>query len=94
MNIRNKSHLTELYYQWTTYRLRVLEQRAQLARKGLERRYERNVQESDSEGKLGLCKVETVDTAAFQKWALEQIRYLEQTVYEMRPLETKNGRVW
>ncbi|KAF2166798.1 hypothetical protein M409DRAFT_22852 [Zasmidium cellare ATCC 36951] len=94
MNIRNKSHLTELYYQWTTYRLRVLEQRVQLARKALESRYAKNVQESDPEGKLGLCKVETVDIAAFEQWALEQIKYLEQTGYEMRPLESKNGRVW
>ncbi|KAH7231864.1 hypothetical protein B0J15DRAFT_357848, partial [Fusarium solani] len=29
-NVRNKSHLTELYYQWTTYRLDVIAQRARI----------------------------------------------------------------
>ena len=56
MNIRNKSHLTELYYQWTTYRLDVLAQRASIAVDALRNRYEDNVKSSDPDGKRGLCQ--------------------------------------
>lgn len=94
MNIRNKSHLSELYYQWTTYRLDVLSQRAQLAADALRQRYEDNVRDSDPEGRKGLCKVDTVDVAEVEKWVEEQIKYMQQTLHEMRPLETRNGRVW
>ncbi|KAM0716037.1 hypothetical protein Q7P37_008551 [Cladosporium fusiforme] len=90
MNIRNKSHLSELYYQWTTYRLDVLAQRATLASKALRERYEENVARSDPEGKKGLCRVETVEYAEVEKWVGEQIAYMQQTLHEMRPLE--NGR--
>jgi hypothetical protein len=93
-NIRNKSHLTELYYQWTTYRLEVLAQRALAAKKALEDRYEKNVRESDPEGRPGLCRKETVDVEEVNKWGEEQINYIRQTLWEMRPLEGKNGRVW
>ncbi|KAI5458825.1 hypothetical protein BGZ63DRAFT_416378 [Mariannaea sp. PMI_226] len=37
-NVRNKSHLTELYYQWTTYRLDVMAQRAQIAADALRKK--------------------------------------------------------
>lgn len=85
-NVRNKSHLSELYYQWTTYRLDVLAERARIAAETLRKRYEENVKQSDPEGKKGLCRVETVDVAAMHKWADEQIAYIQQTMYEMRPL--------
>jgi hypothetical protein len=85
-NIRNKSHLSELYYQWTTYRLEVIAQRARLTAKALETRYRENVQTSDPEGEPGLCRVETVNVAEMEKWVGEQIEYLQQTMYEMRPL--------
>lgn len=94
MNIRNKSHLTELYYQWTTYRLDVLAQRAQIAADALRKRYDENVARTDPEGKKGLCRVETVDVAEVERWIKEQVRYMEQRLYEMRPLETRDGRVW
>lgn len=94
MNIRNKSHLTELYYQWTTYRLDVLAQRAQIAADTHRKRYEENCKNSDSDGRLGLCRVETVNVAEVEKWANEQISYMQQTLHEMRPLETRNGRIW
>lgn len=90
MNIRNKSHLTELYYQWTTYRLDNLAQRAQIAANALRERYEENVKNSDPEGKKGLCRVETVNYEETEKWINEQIAYMQQTLHEMRPLE--NGR--
>lgn len=93
-NIRNKSHLTELYYQWTTYRLEVLAQRALIAKKDLEERYRKNVQETDPKGKPGLCRQETVNVEEVQKWGEEQIEYIRQTLHEMRPLEERNGRIW
>ncbi|KAI9373540.1 hypothetical protein BJX61DRAFT_533106 [Aspergillus egyptiacus] len=85
-NVRNKSHLTELYYQWTTYRLDVLAERARIAVDALRKRYEENAKNSDPEGKGGLCRVETVNVDEMRKWADEQIAYIEQTLYEMRPL--------
>ncbi|KAL4970930.1 uncharacterized protein BDV14DRAFT_186563 [Aspergillus stella-maris] len=85
-NVRNKSHLSELYYQWTTYRLDVLAERAQVAANALRKRYEENVKASDPEGKSGLCRVETVNVAEVKKWAEDQIVYLQQTLHEMRPL--------
>jgi hypothetical protein len=94
MNIRNKSHLSELYYQWTTYRLDVLAQRAQIAADALRKRYRENVLMSDDEGKAGLCRVDTVNIEEVEKWVNDQIAYMQQTLHEMRPLETRNGRVW
>lgn len=85
-NVRNKSHLTELYYQWTTYRLDVLAERARIAAEALREKYEENIKKTDKEGKKGLCRVETVNVAEMEKWANEQITYLKQTLYEMRPL--------
>ena len=91
MNIRNKSHHSELYYQWTTYRLDVMAQRAQIAAQALRERYAKNVAESDPEGKPGDCRVETVGLAEMQKWADEMVDYIQKTLYEMRPLD-ENGR--
>jgi hypothetical protein len=85
-NVRNKSHLSELYYQWTTYRLDVLAQRARLTADALRKRYQENVEASDSEGKPGLCRVETVNVTEVEAWAKEQIEYIQQTLHEMRPL--------
>lgn len=85
-NVRNKSHLSELYYQWTVYRLDVLAQRAQLAAQALRERYAHNVEQSDVEGKQGLCRVDTVDVAEVEKWVTEQTKYMQQTLHEMRPL--------
>ena len=94
VNIRNKSHLTELYYQWTTYRLGVLAERAMVAKKALEERYAKNVQDSDPAGRPGLCRRETVDIEEVTKWGEDQIEYIRQTLWEMRPLEERNGRIW
>jgi hypothetical protein len=87
MNVRDKSHLTELYYQWTTYRLEVLAERSRIAVDSLRKRYEENVRSSDKDSKGGLCRVETVNVKEVEKWANEQIAYIQQTVYEMRPLD-------
>lgn len=85
-NIRNKSHHSELYYQWTTYRLDVMAQRAQIAANALRERYAQNVAESDPEGRPGCCMVETVNVQEVKKWADEMIEYINATMYEMRPL--------
>ncbi|KAL5342868.1 hypothetical protein BJX70DRAFT_409213 [Aspergillus crustosus] len=85
-NVRNKSHLSELYYQWATYRLDVLAERARIAAEALRMKYAENVKNSDPDGKTGLCRLETVNPADMQKWADEQIVYIQQTLHEMRPL--------
>lgn len=85
-NVRNKSHLSELYYQWATYRLDVMSQRARIAADALRERYARNVAESDLEGKPGCCRVETVDVDEVNRWAEEMIKYVNETTHEMRPI--------
>jgi hypothetical protein len=90
-NVRNKSHLSELYYQWTTYRLEVLAERARLGALALREKYAQNVEKSDNDGKSGLCRIETVNIKEVEEWAREQIKYIEQTLHEMRPLDA-NGR--
>lgn len=85
-NIRNKSHLTELYYQWTTYRLNVLSERARIAAQELEERYKKNVRENDKDGVEGMCLVETVNVEEVEKWVNDQIDYMQKTLYEMRPV--------
>lgn len=85
-NVRNKSHLSELYYQWTVYRLDVLAERARLAAQAFRERYAENVQKSDREGRPGLCRVDTVDVAEVKNWVEEQTKYMQQTLYETRPL--------
>jgi hypothetical protein len=86
-NTRNKSHLSELYYQWTTYRLEVMAQRARLAAEALKARYENNVKATDPEGKSGLCRADTVDVDEVKQWSEDMIKYIQQTMHEMRPLE-------
>ncbi|KAM0198944.1 hypothetical protein ACHAPI_003388 [Fusarium lateritium] len=85
-NVRNKSHLGELYYQWSTYRLEVMAQRAQIAADALKERYAKNVAESDPEGKPGCCKAETVNVEEVKKWGEDMIKYINETMHEMRPV--------
>lgn len=84
---RDESNLTELYYQWTTYRLDVLAQRARIAVEALREKYAENVRDSDKEGKPGMCRRETVNIADVEKWVREQVNYLQVTLEEMRPIE-------
>jgi len=90
-NVRNKSQLTELYYQWTVYRLDVIEQRVHIAKEALKKRYEENVKSSDPQGKAGLCRLDTVNVAEVERWAKDMIQYIQETLHEMRPLDS-NGR--
>ncbi|KZF25150.1 hypothetical protein L228DRAFT_227093 [Xylona heveae TC161] len=85
-NVRNKSQLSELYYQWTTYRLEVLAERARLTLASLQERYRENVKKADAQGEEGFCRMETINVPEMEKWANEQMKYLQQTLYEMRPL--------
>lgn len=87
MNIRTISQLSEIYYQWTSYRLRLLSERFAIEAEELKKKYEENVRKTDPEGKLGFCRSETVDVDALRKLMAEQTRYMERTVFEMRPIE-------
>ncbi|CRG87575.1 hypothetical protein PISL3812_04593 [Talaromyces islandicus] len=86
-NVRDESHLSELFYQWATYRLDVLAKRASILADTLREKYAENVKRTDNEGKPGMCRVETVCFEEMKAWAEDQIKYLQQTVYEMRPLQ-------
>ncbi|KAH8897308.1 hypothetical protein GQ53DRAFT_638505 [Thozetella sp. PMI_491] len=86
-NVRDVSHLTELYYQWTTYRLDNLAKRASILAEALRQKYAENVKQSDGRNLPGMCHVETVNYDEMKTWVEEQMKYLQQTIYEMRPLE-------
>lgn len=86
MNVRTKSLLPELYYQWVQYRLRLLSERFRHEADALEQRYKDAVQVDDPEGKMGYCRKETVDVEALTRWMDDQMRYMRQTLFEMRPV--------
>jgi hypothetical protein len=87
MNVRTVSQSSELYYQWTSYRLRLLAERFATEADELKKKYEENIAKTDPEGKIGFCRAETVDVEALRKFMSEQMRYMERTVFEMRPIE-------
>ncbi|PVH79588.1 hypothetical protein DL98DRAFT_420166 [Cadophora sp. DSE1049] len=86
MNVRNKSLLPELNYQWTTYRLELLSERFRTLAADMKKDYQSKVKETDRDGKPGACRVETVNVETLSKWMESQIKYMEKTLYEMRPL--------
>ncbi|KAJ9228278.1 hypothetical protein DTO271D3_5660 [Paecilomyces variotii] len=86
MNVRNKSCLSEMYYQWTEYRLRLLSERFQHEADQLRTRYADAVRRTDPEGFPGHCLEETVDLQYMKTWMEEQMRYMRQTLFEMRPV--------
>ena len=45
-------------------------------------------------GSVASARVETVNGEEVESWVNEQIQYMQQTLHEMRPLETRHGRVW
>ena len=91
MNVRTKSLLPELYYQWSHYRLRQLSERFKHEAKTLEDSYSSAVQKCDSEGRSGHCTIETVDVEALTRWMEEQMRYMRQTLFEMRPVTAEDN---
>lgn len=90
MNIRNKSRLPELYYQWTSYRLRLLSERFRLEADDLDAAYQ-SVIDATEQGKRGDCKVDVVDVQKLTGWMDDQIRYMKQTLYEMRPVTAEDA---
>lgn len=75
--IRKHSHHTEIYYQYTLYRVEVLQARARAMAQDLRQRYAQNT----ADGSAGCCFKETVNKKEFEAWAKSQIEYL-QTTYE------------
>ena len=75
--IRKHSHHTEIYYQYTLYRVEVLQARARAMAEALRARYAENTRD----GGAGCCFKETVDKRELERWAREQMEYL-QTTYE------------
>ena len=92
-NVRNKSLLPELFFQWTTYRLDVLSKRARIEADALRKRYTENVARSDPDGKPGYCPLEAVDFSELDKWVSRQVEYMQCTLHEMRPLEARETRL-
>ena len=93
MNVRAISQLSEIYYQWTHYRLELLSKRFAIEAEELKKKYENNARKTDPEGKAGFCRVETVDVEALKKIMAEQMRYMERTIFEMRPIEAADDFV-
>jgi hypothetical protein len=75
--IRKHSHHTEIYYQYTLYRVEVLQERARLMAEALRAKYAENTRD----GGAGCCFKETVNKQELEGWAKDQMEYL-QTTYE------------
>lgn len=78
MNVRNKSVLPELFYQWSSYRLRLLAERFRAEAESLDRAHRKAVQG----GKKG---EEIVNVERLREWMDKQAVYMKRTVFEMRP---------
>ncbi|KIW88539.1 uncharacterized protein Z519_11108 [Cladophialophora bantiana CBS 173.52] len=85
MNVRNKSRLSEMYYQWTSYRLHLLAERFRLEAEKLDAAYRAAIEKTD-EGRPGDCKENVFDVENLERWMEKQMRYMRRTVFEMRPL--------
>lgn len=89
MNVRNKSGLSELYYQWTSYRLRLLGERFRLEAERLDK-VQREVVTETEKGS-GNYRTEVVDLAGLQLWMDEQMDYMKRTIFEMRPVTAQDS---
>jgi hypothetical protein len=89
MNIRTKSGLPELYYQWSSYRLRLLGERFRFEAERLDREHHKAVQET--ENGRGNCKIDVVDVQKLQGWLDEQVAYMKRTLFEMRPVTAEDN---
>ncbi|KIX08883.1 uncharacterized protein Z518_03540 [Rhinocladiella mackenziei CBS 650.93] len=90
MNVRTKSRLPELYYQWTSYRLHLLSRRFRIEADKLDAKYQKTIEETDS-GKPGDCRDDIVDVEKLGQWMDAQIRYMKQTLYEMREVTPEDN---
>jgi hypothetical protein len=88
MNVRNKSKLPELYYQWSSYRLHLLSERFRLEAERLDAAHRKEIQET--EGGRGNCNTDIVDLASLQRWMDEQMMYMRRTLFEMRPVTAED----
>ncbi|KAK3061300.1 hypothetical protein LTS18_006580 [Coniosporium uncinatum] len=91
MNVRPVSLLPEMYYQWTTYRLKLLSERFKHEAKLLDQKYAEAVARMDSAGRPGHCSEAVVDLEQLTKWMDNQMRYMKQTMYEMRPVTAEDS---
>ncbi|EXJ61904.1 hypothetical protein A1O7_02335 [Cladophialophora yegresii CBS 114405] len=89
MNVRNKSQLPELYYQWSSYRLHLLSERSRLEAGRLDVAHRKENQASERGS--GNCKTDIVDLASLQKWMDEQMMYMRRTLFEMRPVTAEDN---
>ncbi|OAG35480.1 hypothetical protein AYO21_10361 [Fonsecaea monophora] len=85
MNVRNKSQLSEMYYQWTSYRLHLLANRFRFEAEKLDAAYQEAIEETD-QGRPGDCKKNVVDVEKLESWMEKQMRYMRRTMFEMRPI--------
>ncbi|KIW84889.1 hypothetical protein Z517_00277 [Fonsecaea pedrosoi CBS 271.37] len=85
MNVRNKSRLSEMYYQWTSYRLHLLADRFRFEAEKLDAAYRGAIEETD-QGRPGDCKKNVVDVEKLESWMEKQMRYMRRTMFEMRPI--------
>ena len=65
----------------------MLSERFAIEAEELKKKYEENIRNNDSEGNFGYCRAETVNFEALKKTMAEQMRYMERTLFEMRPIE-------
>jgi hypothetical protein len=73
--IRKHSHHTEIYYQYALYRVEVLQARAAALAEALRAKYAENTRD----GGAGCCFKETVNKQELERWAKEQMEYLQVT---------------
>lgn len=73
--IRKHSHHTEIYYQYTLYRMEVLRARMDAMADALKTKYAENT----ADGGAGCCFKETVNKAELEHWAKDQMAYLQST---------------
>jgi len=79
-----------MYYQWTTYRLKLLSERFKHEAEMLDQKYAEAVTRTDSAGRPGHCSEAVVELEKLTKWIDDQMRYMKQTIYEMRPVTAED----
>ncbi|KAJ9144078.1 2OG-Fe(II) oxygenase superfamily domain-containing protein [Pleurostoma richardsiae] len=87
--IRKHSHHTEIYYQYTLYRLEVLQARMRAMAEELRGKYAENT----AEGGAGMCFKETVNKQGLEKWAREQMDYLRVTYEQVNKSDPRPVRL-
>ncbi|KAI0012115.1 hypothetical protein F4779DRAFT_614826 [Xylariaceae sp. FL0662B] len=81
--IRKHSHHTEIYYQYTLYRLEVLQARMKAMAEDLQKKYAENT----VDGGVGCCFRETVNKQDLESWAKDQMDYLRVTYEQVNKVD-------